>query len=220
MGQKCGKAQFHADAVPFLNLPSTAIEKLWTSFELNATAGAEPCSSRGALVLAAELNVGAEEMDAKSKALFALLDTDMNDAIDSLEFLATMALVSGMSLHDKMQFSFNCYDFAEAGALQADELTLMFKSTVAGLCKLSSPAAQLGEFEAPRARATAVKKTTARSSRSASSSRTARRTRRRSRDGVLRRHRRGRAAADAAYADHAPPPAAARASSRTTSSPT
>ena len=36
MGQKCGKAQFHADAVPFLNLPSTAIEKLWTSFELNA----------------------------------------------------------------------------------------------------------------------------------------------------------------------------------------
>ena len=114
-------------------------------------------------VLAAELNVGAEEMDAKSKALFALLDTDMNDAIDSLEFLATMALVSGMSLHDKMQFSFNCYDFAEAGALQADELTLMFKSTVAGLCKLSSlKPPELGEFEAlSKLALTAVKKTTA-----------------------------------------------------------
>ena len=165
MGQKCGKAQFHADAVPFLNLPSTAIEKLWTSFELNADGwGLSPVQfAQVCSVLAAELNVGAEEMDAKSKALFALLDTDMNDAIDSLEFLATMALVSGMSLHDKMQFSFNCYDFAEAGALQADELTLMFKSTVAGLCKLSSlKPPELGEFEAlSKLALTAVKKTTA-----------------------------------------------------------
>ena len=65
MGQKCGKAQFHADAVPFLNLPSTAIEKLWTSFELNADGwGLSPVQfAQVCSVLAAELNVGAEEMD-------------------------------------------------------------------------------------------------------------------------------------------------------------
>lgn len=53
-----------------------------------------------------------------------------------------------MSLGDKMKFVFNCYDFAEGGMLQMDELTLMFKSTVHGLCKLSSVAPPLlAEFE-------------------------------------------------------------------------
>lgn len=79
------------------SVPTAAIEKLWTSFELNADGWglsnmqfAQICS-----VLADDLCLGGtDEMDAKSNALFVLLDTDTNDMIDSLEFLATVSCLA------------------------------------------------------------------------------------------------------------------------------
>ena len=42
-----------------------------------------------------------------------------------------------MSLDEKINFVFNCYDFDESGELTMDEMCLSFKSTLTGLCKLS-----------------------------------------------------------------------------------
>lgn len=39
---------------------------------------------------------------------------------------------------EKMNFVFMCYDFDESGELTLDEMTLSLKSTVTGLCKISS----------------------------------------------------------------------------------
>ena len=47
-------------------------------------------------------------------------------------------MVSSMSPLDKMNFVFMCYDFDESGELTLDEMTLSLKSTVTGLCKVSS----------------------------------------------------------------------------------
>jgi len=43
-----------------------------------------------------ELNVNRTKMNEKTMGLFRLLDTDTNDLVDALEFLAAMALLSGM----------------------------------------------------------------------------------------------------------------------------
>ena len=50
-----------------------------------------------------------------TEALFRHLDTDENDLVDALEFLATFAMISGMNLVGKVKFMFDCYDFDESG---------------------------------------------------------------------------------------------------------
>lgn len=88
-----------------------------------------------------------------------------NGLVDALEFLATFALASGMELAEKINcapaprlpslslhcvlgrvtdatmwcaaVTFECYDFDESGELTIDEMTLSFKSTLTGLCKIS-----------------------------------------------------------------------------------
>lgn len=49
----------------------------------------------------------------------------------------------GMSVTDTLEFVLGCYDFDGSGRLTIDEITLAFKSTVTGLCKLE--AAKKGE---------------------------------------------------------------------------
>lgn len=41
-----------------------------------------------------------------------------------------------MSVADTLEFVFGCYDFDGSGRLTIDEITLAFKSTVTGMCKL------------------------------------------------------------------------------------
>ena len=43
-----------------------------------------------------ELNVNRTKINEKTMGLFRLLDTDTNDLVDALEFLAATALLSGM----------------------------------------------------------------------------------------------------------------------------
>jgi hypothetical protein len=43
-----------------------------------------------------ELNVNRTKMNEKAAGLFRLLDTDTNDLVDALEFLAATALLSGV----------------------------------------------------------------------------------------------------------------------------
>ncbi|RHY25309.1 hypothetical protein DYB32_008392 [Aphanomyces invadans] len=69
--------------------------------------------------------------------LFDAMDTDENGLVDALEFLGALALLSAMTIPQKITFVYNCYDFNESGEITIDELTLAMKSTLTGLCKLS-----------------------------------------------------------------------------------
>ncbi|KAG7392007.1 hypothetical protein PHYPSEUDO_002713 [Phytophthora pseudosyringae] len=115
------------------------VNKLWECFNdvaegfgLNQDELAEICRS---MQQALEIHARSE-MDQLSAALFTALDTDENGLVDALEFLGTMAVMSAMPVAQKLTFVYNCYDFNETGHLSLDELTLAFKSTLTGLCKL------------------------------------------------------------------------------------
>jgi Ca2+-binding EF-hand superfamily protein len=69
-----------------------------------------------------ELNVNRTKMNEKTAGLFRLLDTDANDLIDALEFLAASALLSGMPTRDKLEFILNAYDFDGSQELSIDEV--------------------------------------------------------------------------------------------------
>ena len=61
-----------------------------------------------------------------------------NGLIDAIEFLAALAVASGLANRDTLDFVFQCYDFDGSQELTIDEVTLAMKSTLTGLCKLSS----------------------------------------------------------------------------------
>ena len=73
-----------------------------------------------------------------SDSLFTVFDSDQNGLVDALEFLGTLSVASGMSFEEKLEYIFAIYDFDDSGKLTIDEVTLAFKSTVTGLCKLCS----------------------------------------------------------------------------------
>ena len=78
-----------------------------------------------------------KKLDAISRSLFVALDDDGNELVDALEFLAAMAIVSGMSHEEKIAFVFGVFDFDESGVLTVDETILALRSALSGLCKLS-----------------------------------------------------------------------------------
>ncbi|RLN56147.1 hypothetical protein BBJ29_007949 [Phytophthora kernoviae] len=139
MGQLQGKAAYLKATTPFLNASERDVNKLWECFNdvaegfgLNQDELVEICRS-----MQPTLEIHARnEMDQLSTGLFTALDTDENGLVDALEFLGTMAMMSAMPIPQKLTFLYNCYDFNETGQLSLDELTLAFKSTLTGLCKL------------------------------------------------------------------------------------
>lgn len=46
-----------------------------------------------------------------------------------------------MNVTDTLEFVLNCYDFDGTGRLTIDEISLAFKSTVTGMCKLEGTGA-------------------------------------------------------------------------------
>ncbi|KAL3658491.1 hypothetical protein V7S43_016623 [Phytophthora oleae] len=139
MGQLQGKASYLKATTSFFNASERDVNKLWETFNdvaegfgLNQDELLEICRS-----MQQTLEIHARsEMDQLSSALFTALDTDENGLVDALEFLGTMAMMSAMPVTQKLTFVYNCYDFNETGQLSLDELTLAFKSTLTGLCKL------------------------------------------------------------------------------------
>ena len=79
-------------------------------------------------------SIGYTEEDLKT--LFQVFDTDNNGLIDALELLITLALVSGMDVVDKLQFTFSTYDFDYSGMLSKEEISLLLRSAAKGLCKV------------------------------------------------------------------------------------
>ena len=147
MGQQLGKGLVCDEAQDFVNLAPEKVERLWKYYALHSDSF---CFDADALCRI--LKVLHEDEDdlheEKCRALFRVFDTDKNDLIDALEFLATIAASSGMPLRRKLTFCFDLYDFSESGELMLDEVTLLLKSTVTGLGKMSGQTPpHLKEFE-------------------------------------------------------------------------
>eukprot|EP00639_Heterosigma_akashiwo_P015290 CAMPEP_0206366550 /NCGR_PEP_ID=MMETSP0294-20121207/3519_1 /ASSEMBLY_ACC=CAM_ASM_000327 /TAXON_ID=39354 /ORGANISM="Heterosigma akashiwo, Strain CCMP2393" /LENGTH=872 /DNA_ID=CAMNT_0053812637 /DNA_START=230 /DNA_END=2845 /DNA_ORIENTATION=+ len=79
-------------------------------------------------------------MDELANKLFLIYDTDKNDLVDGMEFISSLGMVCGMDASETVEFVFACYDFGETRSLTLDELTLLCRSTAAGLCKLTGHA--------------------------------------------------------------------------------
>lgn len=110
MGQKIGKGHVVEAAAPFLDLPTAAIDALWRSFNLNTEGwGLDPAAFVRMCAVLRDA-AGVKDDDEAEKAfreLFAVFDTDKNDLIDALEFLATIAAVSGMDAPRKTTFIYD-----------------------------------------------------------------------------------------------------------------
>lgn len=141
MGQVQGNCKLQEGAVvePFVNLPAASIRQLKADFDVTATSWGlsdrefnKICSSVGD-----DLQKNDAEMAEASQALFNVLDSDSNGSVDALEFLATIALLSGMEDEEKIAFVYNLYDFAEVDTISKDECTLSMRSTLVGLDKIS-----------------------------------------------------------------------------------
>jgi|Transcript_9124 Ca2+-binding EF-hand superfamily protein len=134
-----GKARYDPRARIFINLPPGAIESLWESFNDVADGfGINLCEMQ--LIcqeLASELDIGRSLLDKQVQTLFAQMDLDENALVDAIEFMSTLAMASGMSARDKLEFVFTCFDFDGAGQLSVDEVTLAFRCALTGLCKLT-----------------------------------------------------------------------------------
>lgn len=86
--------------------------------------------------LAAEVDLSSTEVDKQVENLFKILDNDNNALVDAIEFLAGLAAASGLTLRNKIEFVLNCFDFDGTGQLTIDEMTLAFRCTLSGLCKM------------------------------------------------------------------------------------
>ncbi|KAJ8602363.1 hypothetical protein CTAYLR_004254 [Chrysophaeum taylorii] len=160
-GQKFGKAAFQPSIRLFINLSSGGIEALWEAFN---DVSSETCVERNNRMqvadgfgislpemqlvcaqLSGELALARPQLDLQVETLFRELDADNNALVDAIEFLASLAAASGITLHDKLEFVFNCFDFDATGKLSVDEITLAFRCTLMGLCKLCKEACPLEE---------------------------------------------------------------------------
>jgi Ca2+-binding EF-hand superfamily protein len=86
----------------------------------------------------AQLNITEKVLNLDTDNVFRIFDDDDNNLVDSLEFLSSFALLSGMTPEEKIRFIFALYDFDESSVLTLDEMVLAFRSTLSGLSKLSS----------------------------------------------------------------------------------
>ena len=138
MGQKVGKARLHSSATPFANLSRKAIQHTWQmfndiadSFGIGKDELEEICSD-----LKDEINVSRLSMIEFTSSLFYTLDTDHNGLIDALEFIGMITCISGMRLHEILEFVLKSYDFDGTDHLSVDEIVLSLKSLASGLCKI------------------------------------------------------------------------------------
>jgi len=83
------------------------------------------------------LAVTERTLNGDTDLVFRAYDDDENNLVDSLEFLSSFALLSGMTPEEKIRFIFAMYDFDETQLLSLDEMVLAFRSTLSGLSKLS-----------------------------------------------------------------------------------
>jgi Ca2+-binding EF-hand superfamily protein len=140
MGQQVGKANIIEIVQPFVNLPRVACQRLWESFHdvaegfgLQLDELQEIC-----YVLDRVMATEKDQLDVLVEKLFRVLDTDENGLIDALETQVTLCALSSMSIDEKAEFMFNCFDFDESGRISLDETTLLFRQALSGAAKASA----------------------------------------------------------------------------------
>ena len=120
MGQQIGRARLIEEGKPYANLSTEAIQEMWDKFNEVAEGFGISMDVFKSIcgVLVEEVAMGDEDiLSDYSEAIFRSFDTDENDLVDALEFLASCAMISGMDLIGKVKFMFDCYDFDESGQL-------------------------------------------------------------------------------------------------------
>jgi Ca2+-binding EF-hand superfamily protein len=75
----------------------------------------------------AQLNITEKVLNLDTDNVFRIFDDDDNNLVDSLEFLSSFALLSGMTPEEKIRFIFALYDFDESSVLTLDEMVLAFR---------------------------------------------------------------------------------------------
>ncbi|CAM9122646.1 unnamed protein product [Ascophyllum nodosum] len=140
MGQTIGKAPLaNPEVAHFANLPRSCVFDLWEAFNDVAEGfGLTVIEFREMLQCSIKEYLGFSEIRLVevADAVFRTFDDDENELIDALECLATIAVISGMDVEEKIRYLFGIYDFDESGVLSVDETILALRSTVSGLCKI------------------------------------------------------------------------------------
>jgi microtubule-associated protein-like 6 len=140
MGQTLGRAPLPGSCKRFLNLPKSCINDLWEAFNDIAEGFGLTIEEFQEIVKSAlmeYLGVTEKILNLDTDTVFRMFDDDENHLVDSLEFLSSFALLSGMTPEDKIRFVFAMYDFDETSLLTLDETVLAFRSCLSGLSKLS-----------------------------------------------------------------------------------
>eukprot|EP00566_Odontella_aurita_P012584 CAMPEP_0113531068 /NCGR_PEP_ID=MMETSP0015_2-20120614/3293_1 /TAXON_ID=2838 /ORGANISM="Odontella" /LENGTH=482 /DNA_ID=CAMNT_0000429867 /DNA_START=516 /DNA_END=1961 /DNA_ORIENTATION=- /assembly_acc=CAM_ASM_000160 len=140
MGQTIGRASIQSEAQVFINLPRANILDLWEAFnEIAEGFGLTLGEVQDMLRVALQeyLGVTDKRLDALSEALFHLYDDDRNSLVDSLEFLCSLAIVSGMTVEEKLSYVFGIFDFEETGRINIDAMILALRACMSGLRKLA-----------------------------------------------------------------------------------
>ena len=119
-------------------VPKDAIISLRTSYAILGEGWAMDLDGMTRIIISAQNFHQNANIDEKSlSVLFNAFDTDNNGLIDTLEFLTTLAITSGMDVIDKIFFVYSLYDFDGQSLLQSDALCSIFRSALKGLSKVN-----------------------------------------------------------------------------------
>jgi Ca2+-binding EF-hand superfamily protein len=113
MGQVSSNPTPHPDVANFVNLSKEGVLNLWLSYNLLGEGWSLNSEQFIALFMESSyLRQKYNFSDDQLRALFETFDTDQNGLIDALEFLITVALLSGKSFPF---FSNNSFDMDSFG---------------------------------------------------------------------------------------------------------
>ena len=73
----------------------------------------------------------------EAQAIFReVFDTDRNNLVDAFEIIGCLAMLSKMSIKEKVNFIYSLYDFNGSGDITMDEMTILMRTLVTGCAKM------------------------------------------------------------------------------------
>jgi Ca2+-binding EF-hand superfamily protein len=67
-----------------------------------------------------------------------IFDTDKNQLVDAFEIIGAMAMLSKLSIREKVDMIHQLYDFNGSGDITIDEMTIMFRTVAVGCAKMDA----------------------------------------------------------------------------------
>lgn len=110
MGQTIGRSPLPPGCKRFLNLPRSCIYDLWEAFNDIAEGFGLTVEEFQEIIKSAlmeHLSVTERTLNADTDAIFRCFDDDENNLVDSLEFLSSFALLSGMTPEEKIKCEYS-----------------------------------------------------------------------------------------------------------------